>query len=524
MITMYQKRGTSFLIRFVVIATLACAGIFTHTQVAFAQVYVPVYDQQVETAVQDFNADFNQYVTDLFNRWDYTFGPQPNGTTDALRDLIAGSDPNVAPLGGDCVTTDNPAYGAFGTWAYNPGNWQKAAASSSGSLPYTIPPGGTAGTPPSNNIFVNKSQSLRCLLNNINEFQKLGITIQIHSMLKELISDAQTKQLTNQLRSKIADGINNWSKAGNQVNNNGIITAAPVYSVNPSQEGYDVTSREIEALTDQAGATLSSGNPAGSLGISTNWNLWAASNVAKNNRSSTEDPANYVQSLTQSTLSDPTSGVFAVESDWDKFQFNLNDPANTQGGLATLYNIAMNDAHSPLGTAELLDSAARGQVERAKANAEFAAISGGKKPTFECSGDPGDPYCLSRLGTNISPAYQNEAAVTDMTREGNKIVAEGITPDGIGGTSAVNQSTELNTQSGALGYDSTPLATQGTAVNRLIEEVYDAMYYAYFGNKTDTTDWSAGVMLTIYDEIKFNETEPQVVVTNGTSPEPITYY
>jgi len=521
---MDHKRGTSFLIRFIVTATLACAGILTQTHVAFAQAYVPVFDNQVDTDLNNFHTDFNQYVTDLFKRWDYTFGPAPTGKTDALRDLISGSDPNVVPLGGNCAKEDG-----FGAFAYTDGPWKAAYASSTastppGDLPITVPAGGSAGSPPPTSVQVNKSQSLRCILDDLVEFQKLSVSVQIHAMLKNLIADAQAKQLTSQLRSKISDGINRWGQAGNQVNNNGIISAAPVYSINSSQEGYDVTSREVEALTDQAGATLSSGNPAGSLGISTNWNLWAASNVAKNNRNSTEDPANYALSLTQSTLSDPTSGVFAAENDWDKFQFNLNDAANTQGGLATLYNISMNQANSPLGTAELLDSAARGQVERAKANVQFDALSGGNKPTFQCSGNPGDPYCLSRLGTNISPAYQNEAAITHMAAEGDKIVAEGVTPDGIGGTSAVNQSTALNTQTGLLGNDSTPMATQTTAVNDLIQEVYDTMDIGYFGNTADTQQWVTGVMLSIYDEMKFNDTAPQVVVTSGAAATPVTTY
>ncbi len=515
---MYQQRGTSFLIRFIVTVTLACAGIFTQTQVAFAQAYVPVFDNQVDTDLNNFHTDFNQYVTDLFKRWDDTFGPKPTGTTDALRDLISGSDPSglaAAP----CAQKNNgqPAF------AYTDGPWKSAWASSSamtppGDLPATVPSGGSPGSPPGTFVQINKSQSLRCILDDLVEYQKLGLSVQIHSLLKQFIADAQAKQLTDQLRSKIADGINNWSKAGNQVNDNGIITAAPVYSVNSAQEGYDVTGRQVEALTDQAGATLSSGNPAGSLGISTNWNLWAASNVAKNNRNSTEDPANYTLPMTQSSLSDPTTGVFAAESDWDKFQFNLNDAANTQGGLATLYNISMNDANSPLGTAELLDSAARGQVERAKESRQFDAVSKGTLPSFQCSANSNDPYCLKRLGTNISPAYQNEAAVTHMTAEGDKVVAEGVTPDGIGGTSAVNQSTALNTQTGALGYDSTPLATQNTTVNELVQELYDTIQYGYFGINGDTTEWAQGTMLMIYDEMKFNATAPTVVVTNGTAP------
>ena len=84
--------------------TLTLLGIFMQAHTAFAQAYVPVIDINMQTL-------FPQYTTDLFRRWDQTFGPAaPNGNTDSLRDLISGANPQglaVAP----CQNGDNQTQG-----------------------------------------------------------------------------------------------------------------------------------------------------------------------------------------------------------------------------------------------------------------------------------------------------------------------------------------------------------------------------------------------------------------------------
>ena len=80
--------------KFIFIVLFLVLGFSSQSQTAFAQAYVPVEDIKLNPAFANYATAFDNYVTDLFKRWDNTFGAnKPDGTTDSLRDLIAGKDP-----------------------------------------------------------------------------------------------------------------------------------------------------------------------------------------------------------------------------------------------------------------------------------------------------------------------------------------------------------------------------------------------------------------------------------------------
>ena len=268
-------------------------------------------DVDLNPAFTTYATAFDKYVTDYFLKFDNTFGPaNPNGTTDSLRDLISGSNPDLTPLGAtrnlgtgewSCETgEDTKAIAAFAyqDWS-NPGDrsqwgpWAFASASStailSNPLPIKteIPSGAHSGT----KVDVNLSGSLRCLLQDQIRWGKLSISLQIHALLKQYISDAQSKQLQNQLLNKMAAANLNWAKAGVEVDNNGILTTEPVYVTNLNQSIRNVDSRQMAHLTDQASADPASGNPVGSLGVSPVWRLKVAADTATNNRTDGRSPA-----------------------------------------------------------------------------------------------------------------------------------------------------------------------------------------------------------------------------------------
>lgn len=495
---------------------------FTHTDVVFAQSYVPVIDINMAEL-------FPQYTTDLFQRWDDTFGGpgDPTGTGDTLRDLIAGSDPNVDTLGGKCANGNNlpdkillaneASTNAVNTAVpYENGTWASAYASSSangGSLPNRVPEDGSI-------LQVNQSQSLRCLLNDVVRWQKLSVSVQIHALLKTYIADAQTKQLNNQMMNRIAAANLDWGKAGNQINDNGILSSEAVYNTNLSQSSYNKNARQLEHITAQATADPNDGNPVGSLGICEPWRLDTAANMVRNNRGGVEDPLNYTQSVTECKL-DTTLNP----TDWDKFSGNFNDPdANKLGGPQTLDAILLNPANSPLGAATQADQAAYGRLARQKETTQAENANTGFTPTKVCSGLPSDPYCLDQQNsTAVSPSGQNQQTVTDMAKQGNDQIQNADTLDGQGGAEAELQSSVLNTQTGVYGYDATPLQTSQTAVNELVTEFYDAIQYGYFGVDGNTTEWAQATMLMIYDEMKFDPKSTETIVTSDQDSDPTGY-
>ena len=486
---------------------------FAHTNIAFAQSYVPV-------AVVRFDA-FDAYV----RRFNETFGLRvPNGTTDSLRDLIAGSDPDGLAKG-ICKAGDN-LYDAF---AYENGNWAAASASSSENgnegIPLTIPAGGSAGSPGPTKVQINYSASLRCLLQEIVEWQKLGLSIQIHAMLKTYIADAQAKQLNNQLRNRIAAANLDWGKSGNVVDNNGTLSNTAVYNLNSTQNISNKNSRQLDHIADQGAADPAAGSPIGSLEICEPWRLDTTASIVRNNR--TDDPINFTKEVTGCTLSSTINPV-----DWDRFSDNLNDTASIEGGLATLDAIALGTANSPLDAASTANLAAYGRIERQEEATKAESQATGFESTKECSGLPDDPHCLDTRSTAVSPGGQNYETITSNALQGDEQVANNTMLDGNAATSSELQSLQLNTQGGAYGYDATPLETSQTSVNKLVEEFYDIIQIGYFGIDSNpslanggnpTTDWAQATMLMIYDEMKFTENSTEVVVTTGTADDPTGY-
>lgn len=499
---------------------LILVGVFFATNTAHAGTvgpvggpYVPVYDETTNTNFEEYINKFDQYAQN--------FDQSINTNTDSLKNIITGSDP-----GGEAKIRCAQIDSYYKANSYTNGAWASSSAELGyTNLPFTVPDEGinTPGTPASAKVQINGSASLRCLLQEIVEWQKLGLSLQIHALLKSYISDAQTKQLNNQLLNQIAAANLNWAKAGNEVDNNGIISSEPVYSTNRSQSEYNVKGRQLDHIADQASADPTAGNPVGSLGICQPWRLDTASNLVNNSQAQVIDPSNGIDSKGTSC---ELNGVLDP-NDYSKYTESFNNPASPHGGVAAFVSILSNPGNSPLGASTAADAAALGRLKRQQESTRLENASSGFRPTKQCSGDPSDPYCLDEQNSiAVTPAGQNQANVTEVAQQGNRQVHDGNTLDATAGSSTEQQSTTLNTQTGLLGYDETGLATSKTAVNKLVQEFYDVIRVGYFGldtnpsltavgSETPTAQWAQATMLMIYDEMKFNADNPQVVVTQS---------
>jgi hypothetical protein len=119
-----------------------------------------------------------------------------------------------------------------------------------------------------------------------------------------------------------------------------------------------------------------------------------------------------------------------------------------------------------------------------------------------------------QYGIDTNPSGQNQQIVTNMAAQGDEQTRDGMSLDALGSQSAMMQSTQLNTTGGVLNYDTTPLATSTTKVNTLIKEIHDIVLNGYIGISKDTSDFANGTMLSIYDNMAFNDQLPSVVVTD----------
>jgi hypothetical protein len=465
--------------------------------------YVPVYDETT-------NTNFKEYI-DLFNN--QLGEAAPNGSTDSLRDLLSGGNPQGLAVA-ECAKGNN----IQAAYAKKDGPWEIAVGSSTASgtdkLPSSVPPG-VSQDDPSDGPFIqiNYSNSLRCLLRELVEWEKLGLSLQIHSLLKEYIADAQTKQLNNQLKSKVAAANLDWSRSGNEVNIGGIESSQPVFSTNISQSKYNVADRQGLHIIDQAAADPAIGSSVGSLSIAAPWRLDTAASMANNMRGMVDDPFNWTESITGQRLTVGENPLFADEYDVTKYFQSFNDPSSLKGGLLTFLETATNPSNNPIGASQLADMAAKGRIERQLETTIQKQTSSGFVPATTFDENPSNPYGLDeQYGVDTNPAGQNEQVVTEMASQGDRQVEQGNELDALGGNEAEQQSTKLNTQGGVLGYDTTPLATAQTGVNSLVEELYVAIQNGYIGTGPDTKQWAQGTLLSIYDIMAFNDQTPAIEI------------
>ena len=500
-------------------------GLLSQSQTAFAQAYVPVEDIKLNPAFANYATAFDQYVTDLFKRWDDTFGAaKPDGTTDSLRDLISGKDPGGIAKE-KCVVGDTE-YAAYaqGTVAATPqadwGPWMYAFASSSA----TVPPGDLVNEVPSgartagNTVKINNSNSLRCLLKEVVGWQKLGMSIQLHQMLKTYISDAQTAQLNKQLMNRITAANLNFGKAGNVVNNGGAVTTQAVYNVNIAQNNYNVNERQLEEATDEAAADPLAGGPQGSWGLCQPWRLDTAANMVRNNRNTTEDPFNYAQEQTECKLN-ATDNI--DPANWDNYSDNFNDPSGN--GVATFLDGLSNPQDTPLGASSVATAESEKRIANQQKVTDQKAANPGYLPTTQYdTANPADPHSLDmQYGEDNTPSSENGNNLNDLVQKQNEQVLNSTSLDSQAGPESENAATDINTNTGLAGANTLPLQTSKTAINDLLQEFYDVIQYGYYGlddgkaasiNTPNVTDWAEGTMLSIYDQMSFGQSGPETFV------------
>lgn len=445
---------------------------------AFAQVFVPVVDQELNPAFRTYAQQVNNALTDA---------------PDSLREIIAGADPGGV-ANQDC-TKDSYA-GETQLVPYPSGPWADAITSSTDH--------GLAPLPPSINVEINASGSLRCILQDLVGYQKISLFVQIQSMLKQYIADAQQKQLSNQLLNQI-NAINlNWARHGNRVEADGVVTTEPVYVLNSDQSQKARNARTVDTIIRKAAAPVN--DVGGSYAL--NWPLQTATQVAKNN-----GPDNSLEKPCPLTgAGSPFPGATNGTTAFDNY---MND-ANTGEGLGAIDTFAFllnNPKCTPLGELTMV----QGEVDEAVAKDEknYAAdlANSGFQPTYDCSKLPSDPDCDPALMKKISPPAQNERLITDALASGNEEIANSDTLDTTPANAAENLSYDANTGPGGIyGYDTTALSASKTSVNFLIYELYDTIGNAYFDLTRDQTNWSQAALLMIYDEMKFNDSAPSVVI------------
>lgn len=496
------------------VLTLSLYAMAGDPAVALAQggPFVPVVDIRLNPKFDRYLRMFETFQADF----DDTFGDAtPDGTTDSLRDLISGSDPQGIAAE-ECATRGT--IDEVVSWEDGPWEWALASTSAAGNAGDLYAPHELEG------LQVNKSASLRCLLQELVEWEKLGLNLQIHALLKQYISDAQTKQLGNQLRDEITAANLNWAKRGIEVNNAGVVTTQPVYITNVNRYVLDRTGREVEDVTDRVAASPT--DPEGSYNMCEDLKMRTAQSVASNMRDNAQDPFDTAKSRLECSADKPGIGIVGNQTD---MRYLHTDPGATQGPgvLETLQNMYQQPQNWDASAAGLARDQAGRQVRSATYDFE-KQLTPGVLGTEECSGVQGDPRCVTANRTITSPSgARNADTISRMSGQGTRQIEEGDTLSQHATGEAPEDQDNLISTGGLLNYDTQPLAEQETAVNMLVKEFNNVIDFAYFDTSYDpahnggnepgddsqeipfhTREWGIATMLMIYDEMRFDQANP----------------
>jgi hypothetical protein len=509
------------------------AGVVIFPSVASAQ-FVPVKDETLIQAFQSYASsfdDFSSSFNDTFNTPGGNGNSITNGTTDSIRDLIAGSNPGgiaAQPckaddasdwIWGPSRTGDEQNPDAIYThsakaWNSTSSPWMAAIdyarRRNIDELPSVIPddrPGYKPGEKFGHTIpQVNASRSLRCLLQELVEWKKLDLSIQVHSLLKQYITDAQMKQLANQAQSRaVAAGVKFASEGRCVTYPDGREECSPLILTNDilNDEDNRIGQNMVEMIT------ASAGDPNGTANIPEIFKDSAVAQIVDESNAASADPYQSIGS-NPCNMTDPNTGFFQSEQtylDFMKNPMSARDPLNRPvSPLFGFLGLVDNPKCTRLGAIDSISedyqevrTLSRQTIERDARNGVLPSIQNRGQRSLYIQGIP------TQIGAANAELFN--APRQNALDQLNNCTADSC-PAKSTRESAVNANNLLGSSVQA------DLATTSNAVHDIVKELYDTMWFGYFDLHPYTAEWAQATMLSIYDMMKFSDEGPAIVTSN----------
>lgn len=525
----------------------ACLAVFLFfPSVASAQ-FVPVRDIQLNASFTNFLNQFIAYRAN-FTTFSNNFTAYSNmwrqvmvTNTDSVRQMLAGNpdterlympDKNWAPENGSLTLpakrcTPRPTVDRAYAWpaVAPPGinsPWRRAF--DGGYVPRldeTAAPGV---------IEVNSSVSLSCLLQEVVEWQKLSLFLNIHSLLLEYISNAQETQLAGKLSSAVSAAYIAQARQGETREvldtTTGITTISTLSIAGEQPDQYSLMYGKARANLIGERIMGDPTSPAGFTGTADPFKQFVAEGTANDALNYTEDGLDTMQLLTQHTLTNPLSPMDAPIANENDFDAKIiQDCSLSVGGCLTALSFLNNSANSPQKALGQMRALQARQVEDVKGQVDAEYVAGGgiyPDKDRAVANIKADPTGDIRFAKNVTPSVVQEKALVDSTSLGTKMTMEMTGANSQPPDTLENQSTDLAT-AGLSAYDVTPMQKYDPQVDALVGSLYDTISWGYFDNQYGTRHWAQAAMLSIYDQMQFSNdltspTQPNVIVPNATTP------
>ncbi|MFH1859181.1 MAG: hypothetical protein ABIJ80_02910 [Patescibacteria group bacterium] len=318
-----------------------------------------------------------------------------------------------------------------------------------------------------NNAEINASNSLRCLLQELVEWKKLDLNIQMHAMVKEHFSNAQTFMLNQQLLNTLAAatilGANQFGRMNVGPDGKPALVSTTGYVSNLGENIGDARQREIAGLYQEM------------LG---------------------EDG----DTLTKLSLPEETKKYIAGE-----VKRNLEAKEETDfETLQVIFSVCENEPNNivctPVVASSIIEKYARERIGQAEQNRrQQLSMSGGYLSTEDC-GEPGDlyydPYCRNSvvttpgdiLGKNLDNALNtgiNAMRSADAAGEGASTAAQNLS---------------FNLEAGLKTIETGGLIANQQTLTELFNE-FEFVLTDYYGIDEGTTNWARNALVNTWDDI-----------------------
>ena len=317
-----------------------------------------------------------------------------------------------------------------------------------------------------NDAVINNSTSLNCLLKEMVEWEKLQINMQMHHMVKEYFTDAQTYMLSQQLLNTLAAATIEWSNKDLQrtiwIDGVATTTAGAIYG---SSGAGGQAQNALWGGDDEIRGGAIAGNDLG-LNPDVAERDYIAKTVTENLRS--EDPLEALQKVVK----------------WEPL------PAGSSAKEIQVHNMK-NSALNLTGTIQ--SNIAQRMVQAADRAQTQWEVHGGVLSDIDCGGDP---YC--RDWTIKTPGNILGEALSDATKVGK----DGLkTADSFGettGTSSQELSYKLQ-QDSLRDYNVQQLLTNQQTPQELFNE-FEFVLTDYYGINEGTTNWARNMLVNTWDD------------------------
>ena len=327
---------------------------------------------------------------------------------------------------------------------------------------------------------INQSHSLRCLLQELVEWEKLDLNIQLHTMVKEHFSNAQTYMLNQQLLNTLAAatiaGAQHFQQHTILPGGTPELANSTVYVANLKQNIDNIEQREIEGLTKEisGGGTVGDGTVA-DLGLPLGTRDYIAEQVKRN--------------LQTKTDFEELQKIFSV--------CDQKNPENDPNNPDEYKPMVNRSVCTPVVASSILENYGGEKLEQAKENQKLQlSMSGGYLSKENC-GD--DPYC--RTPTVETPGDILGKNLYNSLSTGIRAMEESDTAGE--GTSADAQELTLNIMKKGLGdIDVSALANNQQTLAELFNE-FEYVLLDYYGIDEGTTNWSRNALVNIWDDIMY---------------------